>query len=1055
MGAPTTSNEFLELVRKSGVVDEKRLEAYVQRMRASRALPEDLGKLAGVLVRDAVLTHFQAEQFLLGKWRRFTIGKYKVLERVGAGGMGSVYLCEHKFMRRRVAVKVLPMAKAEDSSALERFYREARAVAALDHPNIVRAYDIDQDDKLHFLVMEYVDGTNLQEIVKRHGPMDSVRVAHYMRQSAAGLQHAFQTAGVVHRDIKPGNVLIDRNGVVKVLDMGLARFFHDEEDVLTKKYDENVLGTADYLAPEQALDSHGVDIRADIYSLGATFYFCLTGNTPFTEGTVAQKLIWHQTRQPKRIQLIRPEVPDGLAAIVEKMMAKDPGQRYQTPADVIEALAPWTREPIPPPPEEEMPRLSPAAMGAAGFGESAAPIQPTSASTLSSPRRLGANSPITSPRSAPMPMAGGSRRVAVSTPPAVAAKLAPVSTNGRAAVATPKPAARTLAHDSNLSWERQAAETADPAARLDTAPHSAAMSQVVAARPFAPNPLWIWVGVGLAVTVLLALGAWFLVHKSGTAATNPAPVDHREPATFTVTRSAVPGSFMAVSTALDLAHDGDRIVVVDETLEEPLVLDSGKRGRNVTIEAGCPGKRVRWGCPTPAPGRLIALSNVEGLHLKGFDIDGQDRVPDLVVLSGRCPGLVLEDLHLKGFTHSAVSLRNCTASTSSAPVTLHKVRITSSKITPAALDFQVNSRVAPGLNRDVVVADCRLEGPFQAAVDIAGPVNNLEFRHNRFFNCDTGFVYRKAIPYPPIRMKVTSNTFHTVRQAALHFEAMPLAEQSAQETRIVVENNVFAATGELVHVQEQLNLPRWTAAHIPVSSNAHWLWFGAGTSLGGAPAGPCFFRKAFTVPEAVTKASLDIGCDDQFTAWLNGRSVGSGSVDNRRVHAFDVGKLMQPGRNVLAVQGTNIAGAAGLLVQLTFTGADSSRHTVVSDSSWKAARTAPSGWEQGAFADDQWLPAQDLVAYGQAHNDQWDRWTWDSILGNRFQEVARLVFPQRAGNVRDATSREGTVDLAANVLSFSLGVDPANNAEFLCYPKTSPLYRAGINNGPVGIPPEN
>src|SRR6266436_6852349 len=320
MPAPTTVEELIDLAKKSGVVDDKRLDAAVAKLRAAGTPPKEPGKLAGILVRDGILTHFQAEQFCLGKWRRFTIGKYKVLERLGSGGMGSVYLCEHKLMRRRVAVKVLPTTKAEDASALERFYREARAVAALDHPNIVRAYDIDQDDNLHFLVMEHVDGSSLQEIVKRSGPMDVLRAAHYIRQAALGLQHAHETAGLVHRDVKPGNILVDRNGIVKVLDMGLARFFHDEEDVLTKKYDESVLGTADYLAPEQALDSHGVDIRADIYSLGATFYFILTGSTPFSEGTVAQKLIWHQTRQPKSVQVIRPDVPAEISAIVEKMM---------------------------------------------------------------------------------------------------------------------------------------------------------------------------------------------------------------------------------------------------------------------------------------------------------------------------------------------------------------------------------------------------------------------------------------------------------------------------------------------------------------------------------------------------------------------------------------------------------------------------------------------------------------------------------------------------------------------------------------------------------------
>src|SRR5215471_17957199 len=273
MPAPTTNDELLDLVRKSGVQEEKKLDAYLEKLRAGSVFPSEPSKLAGYMVRDGLLTHFQAEQLLLGKWRRFNIGKYKVLERLGAGGMGSVYLCEHKLMRRRAAVKVLPAAKGEDPSSLERFYRAARAVAALDHPNIVRAYDIDQDDKLHFLVMEYVDGTSLQEIIKKHGPMDITRAAHYIRQAAIGLQHA-HIEGLVHRDIKPGNILVDRSGIVKVLDMGLARFFHDEDDVLTRKFEENVLGTADYLAPEQALDSHAVDIRADIYSLGATFYFC-------------------------------------------------------------------------------------------------------------------------------------------------------------------------------------------------------------------------------------------------------------------------------------------------------------------------------------------------------------------------------------------------------------------------------------------------------------------------------------------------------------------------------------------------------------------------------------------------------------------------------------------------------------------------------------------------------------------------------------------------------------------------------------------------------------
>jgi serine/threonine protein kinase len=354
MPAPSTIDDFLELVRKSGVIDVGRLQAHVDRLRAAGQLATEPGKFAGQLVRDGLLTHFQAEQFLQGKWRRFTIGKYKVLERLGTGGMGSVYLCDHLGARRLVAVKVLPPSLAEDPSSLDRFYREARAVAALDHPNIVRAYDIDQDENLHFLVMEHVDGSSLQEIIKKAGPMDVLRAAHYVRQAALGLQHIHE-GGLVHGDIKPADVLVDRNGIVKIIDFGRARFV--AEDAQLERDDQRAFWHADYLAPEQALDSHGANIRADIYSLGGTFYFCLAGRKPFAEGTVAQKLIWHQTRQPKPIRTLRPDVPEGLAGVIELMMAKDREERFQTPAQVADTLALWTQTPIPPPPESEMPQF--------------------------------------------------------------------------------------------------------------------------------------------------------------------------------------------------------------------------------------------------------------------------------------------------------------------------------------------------------------------------------------------------------------------------------------------------------------------------------------------------------------------------------------------------------------------------------------------------------------------------------------------------------------------------------------------------------------------------
>jgi serine/threonine protein kinase len=178
---------------------------------------------------------------------------------------------------------------------------------------------------------------------------------------AFGLQYAFRS-GLIHRDIKPGNILIDRHGTAKLLDLGLARFYHDQTDILTIKYDDKVvLGTADYVAPEQVANSHSVDVRADIYALGASFYFLLAGHPPFPTGAVSQKLLWHRTKDPTPLRQIRPEVPEGLVAIVARMMQKDPAARYQTPQEVADELERWLPNQIPLPFAEEMPKLSPAA----------------------------------------------------------------------------------------------------------------------------------------------------------------------------------------------------------------------------------------------------------------------------------------------------------------------------------------------------------------------------------------------------------------------------------------------------------------------------------------------------------------------------------------------------------------------------------------------------------------------------------------------------------------------------------------------------------------------
>ncbi len=348
MAIKLTVPSFLNVVRQSNLVPQDRLQSAVDEMKAGGINIESSRQLSEQLVERGVLTKWQADKLLQGKHKGFFLGKYRLLSLLGKGGMSSVYLAEHVLMRRRCAIKVLPAKRVNDTSYLARFHREAQAVASLDHPNIVRAYDVDHESEkgqeIHFLVMEYVEGRDLQEIVAQDGVLGFVDAAEYIRQSASGLAHA-HAAGMVHRDIKPGNLLVDRNGNVRILDMGLARFFNDEdEESLTVAHDEKVLGTADYLAPEQALDSHNVDHRADLYSLGCTFYFILTGHPPFREGTLAQRLMAHQTKEPLPIQNDRADIPEDLLAIIHRMMAKKAEDRYQQAEEIMQDLAGWLNE---------------------------------------------------------------------------------------------------------------------------------------------------------------------------------------------------------------------------------------------------------------------------------------------------------------------------------------------------------------------------------------------------------------------------------------------------------------------------------------------------------------------------------------------------------------------------------------------------------------------------------------------------------------------------------------------------------------------------------------
>ncbi len=319
--------------------------------------------LAGELVRRGWLTPYQVNQVFRGKGAELLLGSYVLLERLGEGGMGQVFKARNWKLGQIVAVKMIRKERLATADALRRFQREIRAAAQLDHPHIVRAIDADEVGGVHLFVMEYVEGIDLARLVKQHGLPPMALACQYIRQAALGLQHAYERE-MVHRDIKPHNLLLVSGRVVsgewskdqpplstqhsaltthhvKILDMGLARFTTPEDEgdsSSTLTQEGTVIGTPDYMAPEQARESHGVDIRADLYSLGCTLYFLLTGRVPFPGGTMTEKLLRHQLDQPTPIEQLRPETPDAVTAVAYRLMAKKPDDRFQTPAELAEHL---------------------------------------------------------------------------------------------------------------------------------------------------------------------------------------------------------------------------------------------------------------------------------------------------------------------------------------------------------------------------------------------------------------------------------------------------------------------------------------------------------------------------------------------------------------------------------------------------------------------------------------------------------------------------------------------------------------------------------------------
>jgi serine/threonine-protein kinase len=355
-----TVDRLVELIHDSRILNPARLTVLRESLQGCFRQPYPLAK---ELLRRGWLTDYQLEQIIKGRGQDLILGPYIILEPIGAGHLGEVFKALHRKNEKLVALKVIRKERRGDLLSLSRFRREIHALGQLSHPNVVSAYGMDEVGVAHYYAMEYVEGINLNQLIGRVGQVPIAPACDYIRQAALGLQHAHEH-GLIHRDIKPANLLImqagpetnpqprglsaearerfGRWGTIKLLDLDLV-LRRGKEPVSNSEGRLTLhglaLGTVDYMAPEQVDDPHGVDIRADLYSLGCTFYEMLAGHAPFPDGTPVEKVCAHRTREAVPVQQERPEIPENVAAVVSKLLVKQPAQRYQTPGEVSAALA--------------------------------------------------------------------------------------------------------------------------------------------------------------------------------------------------------------------------------------------------------------------------------------------------------------------------------------------------------------------------------------------------------------------------------------------------------------------------------------------------------------------------------------------------------------------------------------------------------------------------------------------------------------------------------------------------------------------------------------------
>jgi serine/threonine-protein kinase len=358
----SASDELIDLITRYQLIEPEPLWQYLAGRGGAAGLPGDMAEAVAEMVAAGLLSTYQGEQLGSGDVSGLVVGKYRILDRLGPAS-STVYLCERRSGGgNRLAVKILPLGERATEADVERFRREAEALARLDHPGIVSIKEFGEEPGRLYLMMEHIEGESLAELVARQGPLAPVPAARLIQEAAVALAHVHQ-AGLVHRNLHPDHLLWDCEGKVRLIDLGLARFLDDPGGALTMNMEPGqVLGSVEYLPPEQVINGHAVDGRADVYGLGAIFYFLLTGKAPFSQHALL-RLAAGVVTHPQPLAQLRPDVPRPLAAIIERMMALDPQQRYQDAREIPPALGDWLQE-VAPPPLVELTRRTPPQMPA-------------------------------------------------------------------------------------------------------------------------------------------------------------------------------------------------------------------------------------------------------------------------------------------------------------------------------------------------------------------------------------------------------------------------------------------------------------------------------------------------------------------------------------------------------------------------------------------------------------------------------------------------------------------------------------------------------------------